>query len=64
MNHNVIGLDIAKHVFHLYTIQSDGKVFKKMLKRQEVLVFFANYPNSLIGIGGLRQFPLLGEKVE
>jgi len=38
MNHNVIGLDIAKHVFHLYTIQADGKVFKKMLKRQEVLV--------------------------
>ena len=50
MNHNVIGLDIAKHVFHLYKIQADGKVFKKMLKCQEVLVFFANYPNSLIGI--------------
>jgi transposase len=51
MNQNVMGLDIAKHVFHIYTIQAEGKVFKKMLKRQEVLVFFANYPNSLIGIG-------------
>lgn len=50
MNHSVIGLDIAKHVFYLYTIQADGKTFKKMLKRQEVLVFFANYPSSLIGI--------------
>lgn len=50
MNHSVIGLDIAKHVFHLYTVQGDGKTYKKMLKRQEVLVFFANYPNSLIGI--------------
>jgi transposase len=50
MNHNVIGLDIAKHVFHLYTIQANGKVFKKMLKRQEVLIFFANYPSSLFGI--------------
>lgn len=50
MNHSVIGLDIAKHVFHLYTIQADGKTYKKMLKRQEVLVFFANYPSSLIGI--------------
>jgi transposase len=50
MNHSVIGLDIAKHVFHLYTIQADGKIYKKMLKHQEVLVFFANYPSSLIGI--------------
>lgn len=50
MNHNVIGLDIAKRVFHVYTIQADGKVFKKMLRRQQVLAFFANYPQSLIGV--------------
>jgi hypothetical protein len=39
MNHSVIGLDIAEHVFHIYTIQADGKSFKKMLKRQEVWSF-------------------------
>ena len=50
MSHNVIGLDIAKSVFHVYTIQADGKVLKKMLRRQQVLEFFANYPVSLIGI--------------
>lgn len=50
MNHSIIGLDIAKNVFYIYTIQENGTVFKKMLRRQEVLVFFANYPSSLIGI--------------
>jgi len=50
MNRNVIGLDIAKNVFHIYTIQENGTVFKKMLRRQEMLLFFANYPSSLIGI--------------
>jgi transposase len=50
MSHSVIGLDIAKSVFHVYTIQADGKVLKKMLRRQQVLEFFANYPVSLIGI--------------
>ena len=50
MSQSIIGLDIAKCVFHVYTIQSDGKVFKKMLRRKQVLEFFANYPRSLIGI--------------
>jgi hypothetical protein len=30
MTMSVIGLDIAKRVFHVYTIQTDGKVIKKM----------------------------------
>ena len=50
MNSSVVGLDIAKCVFHVYTIKADGKVFKKMLKRKQVLAFFANYPSSLVGI--------------
>jgi len=54
MSHSVIGLDIAKSVFHVYTIQADGKVLKKMLRRQQVLEFFANYPVSLIGIEVLK----------
>jgi len=27
MKPSIIGLDIAKHVFHLYTIQADGYLF-------------------------------------
>ena len=50
MSHSVIGLDIAKSVFHVYMIQADGKILKKMLKRQQVFEFFVNYPTSLIGI--------------
>lgn len=47
---SVIGLDIAKNIFHVYTLGADGKVLKKKLKRAEVLTFFANYTASLIGI--------------
>ena len=49
MNSSVIGLDIAKNISHLYTFVEDKSV-KKKLKRAEVLIFFANYPVSLIGI--------------
>lgn len=50
MNNSVLGLDIAKNIFHLYSIRDDGKVYKKKLKRAEMLPFFANYPASLIGL--------------
>ena len=50
MNNSAIGLDIAKNVFHVYTIKTDGKVLKKMLRRKQVLEFFANFTPSLIGI--------------
>jgi len=49
MNNSVIGLDIAKNIFHIYTFV-EGKPVKKKLKRAELLAFFANYPVSLIGI--------------
>ena len=61
MNTSVVGLDIAKHVFHVYTILADGKVCKKMLRRKQVLTFFANYLSSLIG---LCQLELLGERAD
>lgn len=70
MNNNVVGLDIAKSIFHLYSIQADGKVFKKKLRRNELLSFMANMPASLIGIeacGGshywAREFGKLGHEV-
>lgn len=37
MNNRVIGLDIAKHIFHLFTVGADGKMLKKKLKRSELL---------------------------
>lgn len=51
MNNSVIGLDIAKNIFHMYTFNEEKpKPVKKKLKRAELLAFFANYPASLIGI--------------
>ena len=50
MNNSVIGLDIAKHIFHLFTLGVDGKMLKKKLKRNELLTYFANYPASIIGM--------------
>jgi transposase len=49
MNNSVIGLDIAKNIFHMFTFVED-KPIKKKLKRAQLLAFFANYPASLIGI--------------
>lgn len=70
MNSNVVGLDIAKNVFHLYSQSAGGNVVKKKLKRSELLAFIANLPASLIGIeacGGshywAREFTKLGHEV-
>jgi transposase len=70
MNHNVVGLDIAKNIFHLYSLEADGKAMKKKLKRAELLRFFANTPVSLIGMeacGGAhywaRELSKLGHEV-
>jgi transposase len=50
MNNNVIGLDRAKHIFHTFTVDADGKSIKKKFKRDELLIHFANCPSSVIGI--------------
>ena len=70
MNISVIGLDIAKNIFHLYTIGENEKPIKKKLKRAELLCFFANYPVSTIGIDACgsshhwaRELTKLGHKV-
>jgi transposase len=67
---SIIGLDIAKNIFHMYSIDLDGKGIKRKLKRAELLSFFANYQPSLIGIeacGGAhhwaRELTKLGHKV-
>ena len=50
MNTKVVGLDIAKNIFHPYSLEANGKATKKKLKRAELLRFFANTPVSLIGM--------------
>ncbi len=69
MNRNVVGLDIAKQVFHLFTMQ-DGKAVKKKLKRSELSAFVAQLPTCLIAMeacGGAhhwaRLFQCLGHDV-
>jgi transposase len=39
MKTSVIGLDIAKNIFHLYSLDDDGKTIKKKLKRADLLPF-------------------------
>lgn len=50
MNCSVIGLDIAKNVFHFYGMNEDGEVIKQVLKRKQVLEYFANRLELMIGI--------------
>jgi transposase len=46
-----IGLDLAKHVFHVLGCNGHGKIVRKrMLKRSQVLAYFANLPVSLVGM--------------
>jgi transposase len=46
-----IGLDLAKNVFHVLGCNEHGKIVRKrMLKRSQVLAYFANLPVSLVGM--------------
>jgi transposase len=70
MNSNVVGLDLAKSIFHLYSLSAEDKLVKKKLKRSELLAYIANMPVSLIGMeacGGAhhwaREFKKLGHEV-
>lgn len=60
MHSNVVGLDIAKSIFHLYSLSAEGKAVKKKLKRVEMLAYFANLPASLMdGLLVFFKLPLL-----
>ena len=70
MNINVVGLDLAKNIFHLFSLNAEGKPIKKKVKRNELLAYIANLPISLIGMeacGGshywAREFKSLGHEV-
>ena len=46
-----IGLDLAKNVFHVVCCDEHGKVVrKKMLRRSQVLQYFANLTDCLVGM--------------
>lgn len=50
MKFNTYGLDIAKNIFHVFTITEDGEIIKKKLARAKLLKFFAQQQPGLIGI--------------
>jgi len=70
MKDNTYGLDIAKNIFHAFTITEDGEIIKKVLNRKTLLSYFAKRPKSLIGIEACgsshhwaREFMKLGHDV-
>lgn len=51
MNITRMGIDLAKNVFQLHGVDKHEKVvFRKQLKRAEILELFANKPPMLIGV--------------
>jgi transposase len=47
----VIGVDLAKNVFQLHGVDAKGRVvLQKKLKREQVIMFFANLPACLVGM--------------
>jgi transposase len=51
MKSNTIGLDIAKSVFQVHGVETaTGSIFKKRLRRSQMLEYFAGLEPSLIGI--------------
>lgn len=46
-----VGLDLAKNVFHVVCCNRMGKIVrKKQLRRSELLAYFANLPQCLVGM--------------
>jgi transposase len=47
----VIGLDLAKNVFQVHSVDDSGQaVLKRKVRRSEVLPFFAGLAPALVGI--------------
>ncbi len=46
-----VGLDIAKSVLQVHGVDADGQVvFRRRLKRRNVLAFFQKVPSCLVGM--------------
>jgi transposase len=51
MKITTVGIDLAKNVFQVHAIDERGKVLvKKPLRRDQMAVFFTNFPPCLIGM--------------
>jgi transposase len=51
MKITTVGIDLAKNVFQVHCVDEHGKtVLRKQLKRDQVVAFFANIPQCLIGM--------------
>lgn len=69
---SVIGLDLAKRIFHLVGLDSSGRqVFKKTLRRTQLHSYFANLVPCIIAMEGCasshywaREFTRLGHQVK
>lgn len=57
-----IGLDLAKNIFQVHGADASGAVvFRKQLRRGQVLKFFGSLPATVPGCdGSLWKLPLLG----
>jgi transposase len=70
-NFDIVGLDLAKHLFHVHAVAADGTVvLKRQLRRSQLLGFFAKLPPCLVGLeacGGAhfwaREIAALGHQV-
>ena len=71
MEITTIGLDLAKHVFHVHGTDSSGNVgIRRRLRVSGVLAVFARLPPAMIGIETCassrywaRELPALGHRV-
>ena len=66
MKITTIGIDLAKSVFQVHGVDTQGKaVFKKQIKRDQMVTFFTNLMPCLIGMEacGMWQRPFLGPQV-
>ncbi|SRR6266566_2681378 len=51
MNGTTVGLDLAKNVFHIVSLNGEGReVLKKRLTRAQVLRYFANTPRCVVAM--------------
>jgi hypothetical protein len=61
--HSLIGLDLAKSVFQVHSVDAAGHaVLKRKLARGVLLKFFAKQSPCLVGNGGLLRCPPLGPR--
>ena len=70
-NIDIVGLDLAKHLFQVHAVAADATVvLKRQLRRSQLLSFFAKLPPCLVGLeacGGAhfwaREIAALGHQV-